>query len=448
MINMDIDAITQHHLIQQTLSTNFTHPQLLEPRLWFLIDRYFPQPTSDLRFWWTRTGIPLAILLDKAGCSIDAQCQNLLFFYCCVIPELGAGNNAQGLPRYWKSFMTDHFSPIELSWEWGCGGESPTIRFSIEPIGPYAGTPADPLNQYATARLIHQYQRHIQNCDLSLFDYFSRELLSYSQSLSRVDEAPGSQGHRSRTFIGVDFGQDHVMLKAYFFPTFKAAELGQSTWTIITQAVQNFSEYTPSAYPGLSILQTFLTSSPQGSGLETEMFAIDCVAPASSRLKIYMRSRSTSFDSVRVIMRLGGAVDGADVNYGLIELWKLWKLVFSKEQECSTAEDLQENGHRTAGILYYFDLKQGEAFPGVKVYLPVRHYGQSDLAIAEGLLAYLKNRQQGCLASKYLEALESICPASSLRDRCGIQTYLGCSIVGRELKLTSYVAPDIYKVQS
>lgn len=237
------------------------------------------------------------------------------------------------------------------------------------------------------------------------------------------------------------------MLKAYFVPTFKAAELGHSTWTIIAQAVQNFSERTALAYPGLSILENFLTNSPQGSGFEAEMFAIDCVAPASSRLKIYMRSRSTSFDSVRDVMRLGGAIDDQNLGHGLMELWKLWKLVFSKGQECSTAEDLQTNNHRTAGILYYFDLKQGEALPGVKVYLPVRHYGQNDLAIADGLLAYLKSRQQGLLASKYLEALERICPASSLRDRCGIQTYLGCSIVGRELKLTSYVAPNVYKMQ-
>ena len=383
---MDMVAATQRQIVQQTLSTEVTGFQPLVPRLWLLIDNYFPQTSSDCRFWWKETGVPLAILLQKAGYTINAQCQNLLFYYRCVVPELGAGSDAQGLPRYWKSFMTDHFSPIELSWEWGCGGESPTIRFSIEPIGPYAGTSADPLNQYATARLIHQYQRQLQNCDLRLFNHFSKELLSYSHSLEDIDKTSRVQEHRSRTFIGIDFGEGGVMVKAYFLPTFKAAELGQSSWTIISQAIKHLPDYSPSAFRGFSMLQKFVANSPQGSELEAEMFAIDCVAPATSRLKIYIRSHSTNFDSVRDVMRLGGTLCDPNLNHGLEELQRLWKLVLSQGQDFSTAEDLRHNNHRTAGILYYFDTKQGKTPPGVKVYLPVRHYGQNDLAIAEGLM--------------------------------------------------------------
>ena len=418
-INMDIIAFTESEILQQILSTRSSRTQLVEPQLWDLVDNIFPQANSDFQFWWRATGIPLAVLLENAGYAIDSRCQYLLFYYCYVVPELGARSDAQGLPRYWKSFMTDHFSPIEMSWEWGCGGENPTIRFSIEPIGPYAGTPADPLNQYAIARLVHQYQRQLPNCDLRLFEHFSRELLSYSHSSS------GSQGHGSRTFIAVDFGED-IMLKAYFLPTFKAAELRQSSWTVISQAIQNLPDYSPSSFPGLSVLQKFLIESPQGSGLEAEILAIDCVAPATSRLKVYMRSHSTNFDSVRGVMRLGGVLDEPSLDHGLEELWELWKNVLPLGQKFSSAEDLPNLDHRTAGVLYYFDTRQGKPLPGVKVYLPVRHYAQNDLAIAEGLRAYLESRGQGCLAYQYLEALKKISPVSSPMWCTDISWVLNC----------------------
>ncbi|KAI9878484.1 MAG: hypothetical protein M1830_000770 [Pleopsidium flavum] len=444
---MDIVAVDRNQTTQHYQSTKITRSHELEPQLWSLLNSYFPQANSDLRFWWKTTGVPFAILLEKAGYSIDAQRQKLFFYYYCVVPELGAGSNAQGLPRYWKSFMTDHFSPIELSWEWGCGGESATVRFSIEPIGPYAGTSADPLNQHATTRVVHHYQRLLSDCDLQLFDHFSKELLSYNHSPGDIGKGPDYSGHRSRTFVAVDLGEDGDMLKAYFLPTFKATELGLSTWGIISQAIQNLPAYSPSVFSGLSILQNFLRTSPQGSGLEAEILAVDCMAPARSRLKIYMRSQSTCFDSVREIMTLGGVLGHSYLNRGLNELQKLWKLVLSQGQDFSAAEDLQPRAHRTAGILYYFDMKQGKALPGVKVYIPVRHYGQNDLAIAEGLRVYLKSRGQDPLACKYMKALKSISPSSSLRSRCGIQTYLGCSIVGEELKLTSYLSPEVYKMQ-
>jgi len=117
---MDIFAVDRNQTTQQYHSTKATRSHELEPQLWSLLNSYFPRANSDLRFWWKTTGVPFAILLEKAGYSIDAQRQKLFFYYYCVIPELGVGSNAQGLPRCWKSFMTDHFSPIELSWEWGC----------------------------------------------------------------------------------------------------------------------------------------------------------------------------------------------------------------------------------------------------------------------------------------------------------------------------------------
>jgi len=239
-----------------------------------------------------------------------------------------------------------------------------------------------------------------------------------------------------------------TMLKAYFIPTFKAMMLGRSTWDIIVLAIQKLPGYSPLAFRGFVILQTFLMNHSQNSDLEAEIFAIDCVAPAESRLKIYMRSRSTSFAAVKNVMTLGGLLDKPALAQNLEELHELWKLVFSEEHGCSAHEELPAKDHRTAGTLYYFDIKQGKAHPGVKVYLPVRHYGRSDLAIANGLRAFLKRRGHGARASNYLQALERVVQTSVLRSCCGLQTYIGCSFAGGDLRLTSYLAPEVYNLLS
>ncbi|KAI4162633.1 MAG: hypothetical protein LQ342_003679 [Letrouitia transgressa] len=341
--------------------------------------------------------------------------------------------------------MTDHSTPIELSWEWGSSCNNPTIRFSFEPIGTFAGTIADPLNQYATTRVLNQYQQFLPGCDLTLFHHFSRELLSYDHSPKEMEKGIVSQGHRSRTFVAVECSESKAMVKAYFFPVFKALKLGCSTWVIISQAIQTLPGYTRSAFEGLSILEEFLETSAQGSKLVPEIFAIDCVAAAASRLKIYMRNRSTNFDSVRSIMTLNGVLENSENERGFQELHRLWKLVFSQNQSASSATDLREKDHRTAGVLYYFDFKQDRNTLGVKVYIPVRHYGENDLSVAKGLAMYLKSRNKDAFVEKYFESLRAVSLPHSLESQTGLQTYLGCSIVKGELKLTSYLAPKIYE---
>ncbi|MCJ1388060.1 hypothetical protein MMC18_000904 [Xylographa bjoerkii] len=403
---MEVIAVAQHEIMRQYTPTQITAILPSEPQMWVLINNFFTQErNSDLHFWWRATGFPFAVLLHQAGYAINHQCQNLLFYYCCVAPELGPGPNAQGAPRHWRSFMTDHFCPVELSWEWGYPGDSPTIRFSFEPIGPEAGTGADPFNQYSVSRLAHQYKRILPKCDLRSFDHFSKKLLSYSDNKDEMDRSRKRFGHESRAFVAFDFGNAGVTLKAYFIPGFKALEMGKSSLDLISEAIQSLPDYAPSRYKGLSALLNFSMTYSEGAGLEAEIFAIDCVAPNASRLKIYMRGRSTCFKSVQEIMTLGGAVVEPDLAHGLKELHRLWNLVLGKEPDVPSAQDLYQNGHRTAGILYYFDIRPGQTLPGVKVYIPIRHYSQNDLVVAEGLKTYLESRGQGLLARKYIEAL-------------------------------------------
>ena len=107
-------------------------------------------------------------------------------------------------------------------------------------------------------------------------------------------------------------------------------------------------------------------------------------------------------------MTLGREIDDPDMEHGLAELQELWILVLGLDQHFSSSNELTPNSHRTAGILYYFELKPGQALPVPKVYIPVRHYGKNDQNIAEGLLKYLKKHRQSSAPENYVRALNRI----------------------------------------
>ena len=416
------------------------------PKIWELIASLQPSIDEDVRFWWTVLGIPLAVLFQKAGYSIEFQYKHLLFFYFLVAPELGGCSDSQGLSTSWKSFMTDHFTPIEMSWEWGSNSNGgPTIRYAFEPIGAHAGTCLDPLNEGASARVMHRYSQMIPGCDTTLFNHFAQDLLCYDPSPNSSQGNINSQGHASRCFLAIEFDESEVMVKAYFFPIFKAVRMNQCPWTLMSDSILNMPGYSPLMLRSLSIFETFLRCSPEGLKLVPEILAIDCGPPADSRMKIYMRSRSTTFESVRRIMTLDGALHDIGLDKGLDELYILWTLIFWQGQNVALEASLRSVDHRTAGILYYFNLKQGGQLPSVKIYLPVRHYGRNDCDVAQNVLTYLRLRGRTCSITGYLEALTAIAHPKPLASQHGLQTYLGCSIIGETLRLTSYIAPQAYE---
>ena len=50
--------------------------------------------------------------------------------------------------------MTDDFSPLEYSWNWGTGANPPDVRYSVETIAAEAGSDTDPFNQSMTLDLV------------------------------------------------------------------------------------------------------------------------------------------------------------------------------------------------------------------------------------------------------------------------------------------------------
>lgn len=136
------------------------------------------------------------------------------------------------------------------------------------------------------------------------------------------------------------------------------------------------------------------------------MLAIDLIDPLESRLKIYFRSRETSFNSVLKIMTLRGRILNPKLDEGIRDLKMLWNTVF--EVDDPPDQPLNEVGHRTAGILYNVEFNLGNSNPVAKIYLPVRHYSHSDEAIILGLNKYFEFHGKGKYMKNYIKAMTTL----------------------------------------
>lgn len=390
------------------------------PKAWVKIDEELSKTGSDRNFahvfWWHSTGISLAVLLDKAGYLFEEQLQHLRFYLGVIVPELGDGPRHDGTLKHWRSFMTDHHSPVEFSWAWNRGTELPVIRYSFEPVGEAAGTPSDPNNQYAALRFVSNQHRQIEGCNLLWFNHLWKALIHFDEAQdsprSTTKRLPGttksSPSHKSRAFLAVELNKAGPMLKSYYMPEFKAAAVGRDAMAVINEGIASLPSLPQDVRNGHKMLLEFLQSSRQGRNLTPEIVATDCIAPEKSRVKIYMRSQSTSLESVIETLCLGDPAVREQQQVALAEFTRLWNLVFGVPSGGDAQAQLSRVNHRTGGMLYYFGLGGGKSGLTVKVYLPVRHYAKGDRDAAVGLQEYIRTTSRADLSDNYTKAVEEI----------------------------------------
>ncbi|KAF7502868.1 hypothetical protein GJ744_004963 [Endocarpon pusillum] len=407
-----------------------------------ILSAWLRPSNDDARFWWHMIGSHLALLFQEAGYDIHSQYGSLLFLYHSVVGRMGPRPSSSGSPQFWKSFMTDDFTPIEYSWSWDTPKAPPKIRFSIEAIGPDAGTKIDPFNQAMTMELARHVNAVAPDVDWDLFNHFRKEFCSQELWESACVEGHNPQeSHSSSMFMAFEMNKRDVAVKAYFVPV-KAEQTGQSRLSVVSDSIRSL-ERPDFRLPAYHHISAFMTDHPDGSQLEIVGIAVDCVLPKTSRLKVYVRSPRTSFDSVCTVMSMGGK-SSIFSPATLIDFKKLWQLTLGLDEDFASDENLHPKRHQTAGILYNFDIKAGNILPEPKVYIPVKHYAPNDLAVAKGLASYLSLMGRDRFMDGYMRALEGMCNHRSLDSQCGLQTYISCSVKKEQLVLTSYFSPEVY----
>lgn len=69
-------------------------------------------------------------------------------------------------------------------------------------------------------------------------------------------------------------------------------------------------------------------------------------------------------------------------------------------------EELARSTHRTAGIIFNMEIKHNQLRPVPKVYIPVRHYGGTDLLISRNLCNFFRSCGLASLADTYVDAVQ------------------------------------------
>ncbi len=407
------------------------------------LHRRSPVCNKDASFWWEVTGAILRTLLSRANYSMQRKNQ-ALSFHRGIVHSLGPRPTSDGRPKTWSSFMTDDFSPLEFSWHWGDAKHvtDPTIRMSIEAIGAHAGTAIDPWNRTASLELLDQLSSELPGIDLQYFRRYL-DVITFADNDDSSAIFSERQGHRSSIFLAFEFVDQRPLVKAYLLPLVKAVQTSRTVSAIVSEALRDQAQ-DPMELESLYKLLDFLETTGRAYKLQPIIFAFDCVAVNKSRIKVYARTPLTSYASVRAIMGM------FDVEHnkknGLEELQQLWHLVLSTKGDSNPKEPLPYKEHTTSGILYYFEVRPGSQTITPKVYIPVKHYGQNDEAIARGLKTFIvrRNRSQAKTAENYLQALREICTYRSLSSETGLQTYISCGLRNGSLDITSYLSPEIY----
>ncbi|KID93745.1 Aromatic prenyltransferase, DMATS type, partial [Metarhizium majus ARSEF 297] len=350
-------------------------------------------------------GSTLGMIMQQAGYNIHRQFHYLLFYYHHIVPLLGKKPTRDGWPNGWESFMTDDHTPIELSWSWSKDGSAPTVRFLVEPIAPNAGSCENPLNQNTMTMAIRNMASLFSSADLDLgwYEILSQTLTVQRNSLPQCLEH--SKEHHWQTFVAFDLNKNGVLLKAYFLPGIKA-EVGTSRWFLVKQALGKIAS-SPQMDMAISRLAKLTELRPEDRRLEVEIIGIDCIKPEKSTLKIYLRSRLTTFDDVQRILTLGETLKDDDTMKAIQEVQTVWSILFGVDAKDAPFVPLAHVSSRTSGILYYFELNQTSdiPYPKVQCYLPVRHYGQNDLQISEKLESFLAKRHRHFIQDSYANAL-------------------------------------------
>lgn len=152
--------------------------------------------------------------------------------------------------------------------------------------------------------LVHHVDSIAPDVDWDMFNHFRKELCRQElDGTASVNDHDLGKSHSSSMFMAFEMNKREVAVKAYFIPV-KAEQTGRSRLSVVSDSIRSLE--TPDLrLPSYGHICAFMTDHPEGSQLEIVGIAVDCVLPKISRLKLYVRSPQTSFDSVCTIMSMG-----------------------------------------------------------------------------------------------------------------------------------------------
>lgn len=311
----------------------------------------------------------------------------------------------------------------------------------------------------------------VPSLDDSWFYHCARELYVPKDLINIMLAVQGPpKGPKPPTcFVAFDLDDGALETKAYFFPHIRAWHLGISQGALVMATVRSLPGATDTAMAtALDHLDAYLANpAAPVSHRNVEMLAIDCIAPARARAKIYVNSYANSFRKVRDIYTLGGLLDDAATRASLAPLARLWRLVFALPDTPGWEDVVLPNiQHHRSCFVFGFEFRARDAVPRAKIYFPLWHYAQTDVRVCEALAAFYSSLGWAERASSYRSDVEDVLyvppippilsptitnhPATpsanepALASSAGTHQYLSFAATqDHGLYLTTYYAPSV-----
>ncbi|KAL7626882.1 hypothetical protein AAE478_003656 [Parahypoxylon ruwenzoriense] len=346
-----------------------------------------PDPV-DARYWTGHCVPPLISLMKSVGSysAVDQEAQ-LRILSEHVLPNLGPRPSIATSP----SFLTQSGSPFQLSLN--TSSFDNCVRYCWEMLGRNGGTDSDPLAIQAARTIMASlsvtfgFTSKWSDVLLSAFAIDRNEAQDVITRLPEWLENFVPRGVKAApleripfAFAAFDLKGGNASVKLYVNPKAKEIATGvpaaSTVWDILRKLTPSFN---PTA---IDMLEQFLGNSSIPCPIE--LIAIDCVDEtrlSDARVKLYVHTRSNSFNTVHNYVTLGGRLCDEETNNGLTILRSIWHLLL-QELDGSIDNDY-EKPLNDASILcqklyFSFELQPGKEFPMVKTYLPTWNYVRSD----------------------------------------------------------------------
>jgi DMATS type aromatic prenyltransferase len=291
---------------------------------WRVLSQFLPPQSIDHQLWWNKLAPVIGSSLSRTGYDIDAQYQSLLLVHSAIIPALGPFLNHESSNMTWTDCMANSMGPLDVSVNYQNDSKC-AFRITIEPVGPYAGTDSDPVNEIAAKQLLQTLSHIQQGLDFSWFDHFdpmlikNREARQHWHAISHIP-------CKSQTVVGIDLHEGHFTVKPYLSPLLNAAATGGDFLQTMFNKLRTLS----SPKLNLSVVEEYLSLRKDSVLAEKTYLSFDCKSPRESRIKIYTAMDMTSLEEVHELWTLGGRLSGPDIDNGFDMVSKMWNMIYPK----------------------------------------------------------------------------------------------------------------------
>ncbi|EJD42684.1 aromatic prenyltransferase [Auricularia subglabra TFB-10046 SS5] len=391
--------------------------------------------------WYGSVIRPIRSLMEAGGYPTDVIRRVEAFLYNHILEHLGPSPRGSSPETLHSSFMCDDGSSIEFSVVVENSGET-TVRCAIEPIETVAGVGV-PMRDPRTLIEAMKTDSTIHYADTEWFTICKDTLTKdFDSAHWHALASQHKLQHKSQYFFGYDFGRDgRILIKAYFIPHLLSAATGKPTEMLIGETCDKLGLSTP-----WNALIDFAAARPVAP--EFAITAIDLLPAEKNRLKVYVRAPRSemSFLHLRSYFTLDGRLKSPAIDDALEQLWDLWIRLFPcdkpdmsrEEQEARLIPALHNGDANTAALCMYYDLRQGASLPAPKVYIPVRHFCESDRAISRAFSEFYLAMGNVNGFKRFGEDATAAFAHLPVSSPIGRHTYISCAIKRGDHEFSAY----------